>query len=217
MTSDLIKMRLLLQGATLSDAEVEILRLCVDGICRDARLSVRRIGRYFALLCETFATVYPEQLPPELRAEIEAIVLGRDLPEPDTSGPVTPMDLLQIATRLAAMGDRADAARLRRLADDLVAKPNVTEAIPAHQDERWLGIDHARGPYVTATMVAVGLDDGSTVFASIEQMVRDCIPCAVDDQLRIARTIKRYLAEFPSRRIISKAGAASEVVPRGDA
>ena len=123
MTSDLIKMRQLLEGATLSDAEVEILRVCVDGICRDARLSVQRIGRSFALMCETFATVDPEQLPPELWAEIEAIVLGRDLPEPDTSGPVTPMDLLQIATHLAAMGDRAEAARLRRLADDLVSKP----------------------------------------------------------------------------------------------
>jgi hypothetical protein len=123
MMSDLIRMQQLLQGGTLSDAEVASLRQCVDAISRDARLSVRRIGRTFALLCETFASVDSEHLPPELRAEIETIALGRDLPETDTSGPVTPMDLLQIATRLAAMGDRADAARLRRLADDLVSKP----------------------------------------------------------------------------------------------
>ncbi len=139
MMSDLMEMRQLLQGGTLSEAEVASLREFVDAIRRDARLSARRIGRSFALLCETFASVDSEHLPPELRAEIEAIALGRDLPEPDTSGPVTPMDLLQIATRLAAMGDRADAARLRRLADDLVSRP-----APSSKAGAWTEADMAK-------------------------------------------------------------------------
>lgn len=49
--------------------------------------------------------------------------IGGDLLEQDRRGPVTPLELLQIATRITAMGDHADAARLRRLGDDLVSKP----------------------------------------------------------------------------------------------
>ena len=185
MMSDLIRMQQLLQGGTLSDAEVASLRECVDGICRDARLSVQRIGRSFALMCETFATVDPEQLPPELWAEIEAIVLGRDLPEPDTSGPVTPMDLLQIETRLAAMGDRADAARLRRLADDLVSKPDEPRV--------FIGWDHSARDCMATVSIATRRADGAFFVTTVETMVAACMPgSSAADRQSIADRVSKY-------------------------
>lgn len=52
-------------------------------------------------------------------------------------------DVLQMAHRLAAAGDREDAARLRRLADSMIAK--ATPSSPM-----WIGVDFAEGVTVDA-------------------------------------------------------------------
>lgn len=116
--------RVLQVGNTITPEQAQRAAVALDGVGKTFRMAARQIGKTFAMLCETFATVDMEQLPAQLRDQIEAVVLGRDLPPSDTTGPVTPIELLQIAHRMTAVGDYDTASRLRRLADDLVAKPS---------------------------------------------------------------------------------------------
>ena len=135
MTTDLSKLQALLHAATerpltaLERTECDKATAAIMTMMRD---SARFAGRMFATICETFAGVVMETLPAELRQQIEAIALGGNAPpEPQHSGPVSPMELLQIAHRLAVIGECNDAARLRRLADDLMARPAPTPAAGA--------------------------------------------------------------------------------------
>lgn len=116
--------------------------------------AARMIARNFALLCEVYAAIDHDDMPQDLKAKIETVVLGGDLPAIDHAGAdVSPLELLQIAHRLSALGETGDASRLRRLADSLVAKPeNTPKVIASGRDAQ---------PMLPEGWATLGVGDGS--------------------------------------------------------
>lgn len=139
MNMDLFELKALLRHAnTMTPSAIKHALAVIDTIDSQRRACARALSRSFAVICETFAESDMEQMPAELRQRIETIALGGDLPEQHASGPVGPMELLQIAHRVAIVGERTDAARLRMLADALVAAPTMQLESRAWTDDECL-------------------------------------------------------------------------------
>lgn len=150
------------------------------------RLSARRYAAAFALICDVYAAIADEAaFSADLRAQVEAIATGCEVVAPSADGPVTPRELLTIAHRLAAVGETADAARLRRLADDLMAESS--------NEKVFVGIDPGAGDEMPHVAVILKMDGHRCLVIGLETIIASVFP-ETDVKANTER-VTRYLLQ----------------------
>lgn len=138
MIGDLEKMGWLFSKSCdvkLSDEEQQRFFDLSEQLTETMRRVVGEYANMFSALVETLGAVDCSQHKP-LQARIADIVTHHRDPAPFTGPQVTPAELLNIAARMSALGEPQQAARLRRLADEM--------AYRIHHPARWIGIDLAK-------------------------------------------------------------------------